>query len=199
MNEIKVDKNGLNEEEFLARYDRTAYDRPAYTADTLLFAENGGGIALLMVRRGGHPYIGQWAFPGGFVECGESSEQAAERELQEEVGLSAELEQLVTVSSPNRDPRGWTVTTCYMGVLEKIAEAKAGDDAADARWFSVDYIASGDVYKVILRSGDITATAELNVVRREDGKIDLNRTQILMRDGIAFDHAKIILYAVEAL
>ena len=117
----------------------------------------------------------------------------------EEVGLSAELEQLVTVSTPERDPRGWTVTTCYMGVCGEKVAPKAGDDAADARWFSIDYIASGDVYKVILRSGDITATAELKVVRSEDGKIDLNRTQILMHGGIAFDHAKIILYAVEAL
>lgn len=199
MNEIKLDKNGLNEEQFLKAYDRTAWDRPAYTADTLLLAEDGEGIAILMVRRGGHPYIGQWAFPGGFVECGESSEEAAARELKEEVGLSAELEQLVTVSTPERDPRGWTVTTCYMGVCGEKVNAHAGDDAADARWFSIDYIASGDVYKVILRSGEITATAELKVVRGEDGKIDLNRTQILMRDGIAFDHSKIILYAVEAL
>ena len=143
--------------------------------------------------------VSVFSFAGCKSKCGESSEEAAARELMEEVGLNAELEQLVTVSTPERDPRGWTVTTCYMGVCGEKVDAHAGDDAADARWFSIDYIASGDVYKVILRSGDITATAELKVVRSEDGKIDINRTKILMRDGIAFDHAKIILYAVEAL
>lgn len=199
MENNSLDKNGLTESEFLASYDRTKYDRPAYTVDNLLFADCGDGLAVLMVQRGGHPYLGQWALPGGFVDSGEYAEQAAKRELMEETGIDVPTEQLFTVSTPGRDPRGWTVSTCFMGLLPEPVEPKAGDDAAAARWFNVDYIASGDVYKIKLTSGDITLSAELKEVRTEGGKVDVNRTEILVRNGIAFDHAKIILYAIESL
>lgn len=198
MNEV-LDKNGRTEEEFLAAYDRTKYDRPSYTADNLLLCDNGDGLAVLMVRRGGHPYLGQWALPGGFVNDGENAEDAASRELEEETGLEVETEQMLTVSTAGRDPRGWTVSTCFLGLLPEPIEPDAGDDAADARWFSVDYLATGDVYKLILRSGDITATAELKIARSANGKIDCNRSTVLVNNGIAFDHAKLILYAVESL
>lgn len=195
----KTDKFGKTEAEFLSTYDRTAYDRPSFTADTVLFADGGDGLEIMLVRRGGHPCIGQWALPGGFVENGESAEEAAARELMEEAGLTLDAEQFITVSTPDRDPRGWTVTACFMGLLAEPTAPKAGDDAADARWFMIDYLASGDVYKLILKSGSETATAELKVVRGTNGKIDINKTKILVNNGIAFDHAKIILYAIEAL
>lgn len=198
-NTILRDGNELTEEEFLEQYDRTKYDRPAFTADNLLFADNGDGLAVLMVRRGGHPYMGQWALPGGFVNSGECAEDAAERELKEETGISVETEQLITVSTPQRDPRGWTVSACFIGLLPEPIQPVASDDAADAKWFAIDYIASGDVYKLILKSGEETVTAELKVARGENGKIDINKSEILARDGIAFDHAKIIIYAVESL
>ena len=194
-----LNKNGKTEQEFLAEYDRTKHDRPSYTADNLLLADCGDGLAVLMVKRGNHPCMGQWALPGGFVASHESAEEAAARELQEETGINAELEQLITVSTPGRDPRGWTVTTCFMGILAEPQKTVAGDDAAEARWFNVDYIATGDIYKLYLRSEGITATCEFKVVRNENGKIDINKTQILAPGGIAFDHAKIILYAVESL
>ena len=199
MFEAMTDEQGRDEQQFLQEYDRTKYDRPSYTVDNLLFADCGDGLAVLMVRRGGHPHMGYWALPGGFVNSGESAEEAASRELAEETGIGVATEQLITVSTPNRDPRGWTVSTCFMGLLGEPVAPKAGDDAADARWFNIDYLASGDVYKLILRTGDITATAELRLVRKEDGKVDINRSEILMRDGIAFDHASIIIYAVESL
>ena len=55
---MEIDKNGRTEQEFLAAYDRTKYDRPSFTADNLLFADNGDGLVVLMVKRGGHPF---WA------------------------------------------------------------------------------------------------------------------------------------------
>ena len=198
-NQNILDANGLTEEEFLKAYDRTKYDRPSYTVDNLLFADCGDGLAVLMIRRGSHPDMGQWALPGGFVNCDECAECAAARELKEETGIEVATEQLITVSTPNRDPRGWTVSTCFMGLLSEPEQPNAGDDALEARWFNVDYIASGDVYKLMLKSDEIKIASEFKVVRNDAGKIDINRTEILAPDGIAFDHAKIILYAVESL
>ena len=97
-----TDSKGRTQEEFLAEYDRTAYDRPSYTADNLLFADNGDGLAVLMIKRGGHPFLGEWAIPGGFVNPGECAEDAAKRELGEETGIEVDTEQLVTVSTPGR-------------------------------------------------------------------------------------------------
>lgn len=192
-------QNALTEEEFLAAYDRTKYDRPSYTVDNLLLADNGDGLAVLMIKRGNHPHKGQWALPGGFVNNNENAEEAAARELKEETGIKVDTEQLLTVSTPGRDPRGWTVSTCFMGVLAQPETPKADDDAIEADWFVIDYLATGDVYKLILRSATETVTAELKIVRTPSGKIDLNRSEVLVNGGIAFDHAKIIIYAVESL
>lgn len=192
-------EQSLTEAEFLATYDRTKYDRPSFTADNLLFADDGDGMAVLMVRRGNHPYKGQWALPGGFVGGDECAEDAAARELKEETGIEVATEQLFTVSTPGRDPRGWTVSTCFMGLLPEVIAPTAGDDATEAQWFTVDYLATGDVYKLILRSATETVSCELKIARRPDGKIDVNKSETLVNNGIAFDHAKLILYAVESL
>ena len=107
--------------------------KPALTADIAVFVGN----RLLLIRRGGHPYLGCWALPGGFAEPGETIEQTAARELEEETALSDTKLRLVGVySAPGRDPRGWTVSVAYAATLEK-ANAKAGDDAAEAAWFEV--------------------------------------------------------------
>lgn len=194
-----VNAEGQTEAEYLAAYDRNAYEHPSYTVDNLLLSDMGGRLAVLMIKRGNHPHIGKWALPGGFVNAGESAEAAAKRELKEETGIEADEEQLITVSTPGRDPRGWTVSTVFFGVLPQPVLAAAADDAREARWFNVDYYATGDTYKLVLQSETETVTSELLVHRNKDGKIDLNDGKILVQGGIAFDHAKLILYAVESL
>ena len=61
---------------------------PAHTADNVIFAQNGGIPKLLLIQRGGEPYAGCWAFPGGFVDQGENPKAAALRELEEETGIA---------------------------------------------------------------------------------------------------------------
>ena len=92
-----------------------------------------------MVKRADHPFIGQWAIPGGFVDINESMEEAAERELFEETGVNnIYLEQLYTWGDVDRDPRTRVISTSYMALVDKdTLEIKAGDDASDAKWFSV--------------------------------------------------------------
>ena len=87
---------------------------------------------VVLVRRR-HPPSG-WAFPGGFIEVGETAEEAAIREAREETGLLVRLEHLLGVySDPRRDPRHHTLTTVYVGRAE--GNPRGGDDAALARAF----------------------------------------------------------------
>ncbi len=134
------DKNGLTEAEFLARYTEKAYPKPSVTADIVVLARCREDVRLLLVRRGGHPYLGCWALPGGFANPNEPLEATAARELAEETGLQGlPLEPVGLFSTPGRDPRGWVLSQAYVSMLspQRLSEARAGDDAAAAVWFTV--------------------------------------------------------------
>ena len=92
-----------------------------------------GGVVL--VKRRNEPYKGKWALPGGFVEYGEKVELAAAREALEETGIEVELQELLGVySDPGRDPRGHTVSVCYIAKWAG-GKLKAASDAAEAEIF----------------------------------------------------------------
>ena len=96
---------------------------PSLTVDVIIEVEGGG---VVLIKRKNPPY--GWALPGGYVDYGESLEQAAVREAKEETGLQVHLKrQLHTYSHPQRDPRGHTVTTVYVASAQ--GEPMAGDDA----------------------------------------------------------------------
>jgi 8-oxo-dGTP diphosphatase len=107
------------------------YPAPALTVDALVV----DGANLLLVKRGNDPFKGSWALPGGFVACGESTEDAVVREVLEETGITIELKGVFGVySSPDRDPRGHVVTVCYEA--EGKGEPEGASDATDARFFT---------------------------------------------------------------
>jgi 8-oxo-dGTP diphosphatase len=92
---------------------------------------------IVLIRRMNPPYQGKWALPGGFVDIGETVEEAAVREAAEETGLDVELQDMVGVfSDPERDPRGHTVTICFIGMGYGIL--KASSDAQDTGLFDLD-------------------------------------------------------------
>ena len=95
---------------------------------------------VLLVRRANDPFRGYWAFPGGFVDLGENLGSAVQREISEETGLSGlPFKQFAAYGDPKRDPRGHTVTVVYVAELETcMPEVEGGNDASDARWFSLD-------------------------------------------------------------
>jgi 8-oxo-dGTP diphosphatase len=104
---------------------------PLLAADCVVVDRDRG---VLMVRRKNPPYKGCLALPGGFVEIGETVEQAARRELAEETGMEATKLSLVGVySKPGRDPRGHVCSVAFLADVER-AEAKAGDDAEAVAW-----------------------------------------------------------------
>jgi 8-oxo-dGTP diphosphatase len=89
---------------------------------------------VLRVRRKNPPFKGSFALPGGFVEIGETVEDAAKRELSEETGIKAADVTLVGVySNPDRDPRGHTCSVAFL-VSAENQEGKAGDDAEAVAW-----------------------------------------------------------------
>ncbi|HDD67335.1 MAG TPA: NUDIX hydrolase [Candidatus Thorarchaeota archaeon] len=115
------------------------YRNPTPTVDIVILKEND----LLLIRRGREPFRGKWALPGGFIEYGETAEEAAVREAAEETGLTVELEGILGVySDPNRDPRKHILTVVFVA-HPMGGEAKGGDDASEARWFQLDTIDEG--------------------------------------------------------
>jgi 8-oxo-dGTP diphosphatase len=116
------------------------YPHPALTADVVLFAMRDGDLRVLLIQRQKPPFEGAWAFPGGFVNVGESLEEAALRELEEETGIrNIPVQQLHAFGDPGRDPRGHVVTVTYLALISADAalQAEAGDDAAQACWWPV--------------------------------------------------------------
>jgi 8-oxo-dGTP diphosphatase len=104
---------------------------PLLTVDCIVL-DSGGRV--LLIKRKNPPFEGQYALPGGFVDVGETVEDACRRELLEETGVRAGKLRLVGVySDPARDPRGHTVSVVFLTRVGR-ATAKAGDDAADVAW-----------------------------------------------------------------
>ena len=114
------------------------YPRASVTADAVLFAEKDGQIYVLLIQRGNDPYKGYWAFPGGFLNMDETVARCAERELEEETGIVLIGMQLVGIySDVERDPRGRVITAAYTA-MTTMPEATAADDAAAAKWWSLN-------------------------------------------------------------
>jgi 8-oxo-dGTP diphosphatase len=104
---------------------------PSLAVDCVVFDPAG---RLLLIRRRNPPFLGQYALPGGYVEYGETTENAAARELAEETGLAAiDLSLIGVYSDPHRDPRGHVVSIAYRIAVAGY-DPRAGDDAAEAEF-----------------------------------------------------------------
>lgn len=117
------------------------YKNPKPTVDVVII----DGTRVVLIKRGREPFKGQWVFPGGFVDYGETVEGAAIREAMEETGIKVALETILGIySNPNRDPRGHNVSVVFIGrVIE--GEPIGGDDADEAEWRNIYTIKPEDL------------------------------------------------------
>ena len=226
MSETKrVNKEGLTEEQFLENYDTSKYERPSVTADMLIFTVTEEKkknyrklpekvLRILMVKRGEHPFIGQWALPGGFIRMNESLDEAAARELKEETNIEdIYMEQLYTWGDADRDLRTRVISASYMSLVDSSTlDIKASEDADDAKWFTVTcklyqeqktitekgYIVQ-KLFKLSLSNEEDDLFAIVKTVKIVEGKITKIEREVVESNGIAFDHAKIIEYGIERL
>ena len=200
----------MNEQQFLQNYSQDNYDRPSIATDIAAFslrtvksedyrASPELKLCVLLIRRGEHPFRGQWALPGGFLQRGESLDDCAFRELREETNLKpVSMLWVDTFSQPDRDPRGWIISHAYASVIaEEDARIAGGTDAADARWFEVTFREECEsCWRMELRDGETLLTA---LLRAESSATARTRFAIVENDGLAFDHAAILAGAMETL
>ncbi len=135
------------DERFLDAYDPAAFPPFAVTVDIVVLTIRNGVLSVLLVRRGAAPFAGDWSLPGGFVQPDEDLETAARRELVEETGIALSalhLEQLRAYGAPGRDPRMRVVSIAHLGLMPDLPRPGAGSDAAEARFWPVEDLATDD-------------------------------------------------------
>lgn len=199
-----------SEKEYLSSYRLSDYERPSVTADVAAFRigaearesyrrDPENRLQLLLIRRGAHPFRGMWALPGGFLQKGETVEQCALREIREETNvLPVSIMPVGIFSEPERDPRGWIISSAYVSVISEETVQQIGqDDADDAQWFSVSFDRDAEgVYCLTLTCGANVLSARL---AEESSGFGRMRFRILDNGALAFDHAAIIASALAAL
>ncbi len=216
-------RDGLTEEEFLAKYRPGDYERPSFTADMLLFTadriENSNlrnddtkELKILLIKRNNHPFIHKWALPGGFVDIAESVEQAAYRELAEETNITGVyLEQLYTFSNPPRDPRMRVISTAHLALIPMDSvKPVAGDDAEDVAWFTIKRTliengASLRKYSLVISNRALNLSYQYQVEESltSNGIVPTKHTLVTpvseQDNRLAFDHVEEINMALDRL
>ena len=216
------------EKEYLSQYHIEDFERPSIATDIAIFSILNEGVQedirklqkkslkLLLIKRGSYPYKDNWALPGGFCKPGEDVIETAKRELFEETNVENAYLQLVGVyGEKDRDPRGWIISNTFMALMDgKACKLRAGTDAWEARWFHVS-VEQNEVKREVFADRITLETEHILELVNEELGISLKakikeytsfqnyhesvRYEILDRDCLAFDHARIILEALLTL
>lgn len=173
----KRQRREQSEEEFLAGYDASTFERLSVAVDVVLLSAFQGELWTLVLRRPGHPLRGRYALPGGFVGLRESLDDAARRVLQAKGGIErVYLEQLYTFGAPRRDPRTRVISVAYYALVPRDrlpASGAAGLARIHVPWEGetggpVEVQADGSELPLAFDHADILGMA----VKRLRGKLD---------------------------
>lgn len=220
------DKNTYNsEEEFLKNYDSNKFEKPSVTNDVIIFTTENmeednirkvprKGMQVLLIKRDEYPEKGKWAIPGGFVHINESLEDGAIRKLKEETGIdNVYMEQLYTFGETNRDPRTRVISVGNIALIAKeyINYSKCNENI-EAKWFWINKKLLNksstekyniNKYELSLKDEDDKTEILYEVVEKIEKSILRKTTKtyklISSTDDIAFDHYKILDYAVDRI
>lgn len=223
-NESKKTKSSLDiesEEDFWKSYDASEYQKPSVAVDVVAFTidddekENyrknqDKKLKIILKKRSSHPHIGRWGLPGSFVQIDETLEQSTQRIMQDITDISSEyLEQLYTWGELDRDKRHRIFSISY---LTLISQKNILPTEKDYKWFEVsmrrkkeerEILKDGE--KVILTdilefTGDeLSFDVTIQTTQIVKNKVTQYFYEIIENEHLAFDHAKIIAYAIKRL
>ena len=198
--------------------------KPSVTVDTIIFTVRDLNVdnyrklpekkfQVLLGKRAGEPYKDKWSLPGTFVGKEERFEEAVNRCLQEKANIKdIYLEQLYSWGDPQRDPRERVISTSYMGLVDTgDIQIKAEKNVEDIEWFNIklntikekskekkDGYYKAEEIEILLENKQEVLKSRVKVVKELVNGNMVIYTQILQSD-LAFDHAKILIYAIERL
>lgn len=175
--------------------------RPLVTVDDVLISDNNNHFKILLIQRRNEPYTQCWALPGGFILEDEPPWCAANRKLTSETNLKdIPLMHIGVFGDQGRDPRDWIISMAYCAILDQAKlNAFAGDDAADAKWFNLEWKKENNKFSLTLSHDGVVLSA---LLKKQEIMTSLGcdiRFDLLKNIGIAFDHAKIIAIAIERM
>lgn len=229
MRKVKANYDMTKEEKsYLEQYDISKYERPAIAADIAIFSimkegENTNfrkltkkALKLLLIKRGNFPYKGYWALPGGFCKPDEDVQETARRELYEETNVKdVYLKVFGIFGEKLRDPRGWIISNAFLALMDSNeCILRAGTDAWEAQWFSVElesieikkemtqesiYIETEYVLNFSEQEEDVDFSVKVKEYKYFEHYHEKVRYEILDNGKLAFDHGKIILQALLTL
>ena len=109
---------------------------PTHVSLAVVLQVRAGRLQVLLWRRAREPFSGAWSLPGGYLERGETLEASIRRHLATKVDVRevAHLEQLATLSAPDRNPSEWQIATAYVGLVPTGVDPELPEDTA---WHSV--------------------------------------------------------------
>ena len=118
-------------------------ERPTHTSLAVVLQIRDCTLQALLWKRGREPFLGTWSLPGGYLEPGETLEQSIRKHLAAKVDVRevAHLEQLETLSDPDRDPREWQIATAYLGLVPAGVDPELPPDPAWHRVSAVPELA----------------------------------------------------------
>ncbi len=216
--------NKITEEQFLKEYNIDDYERPSVTVDTLVFTVTNKvnedirkldekELKILLIKRNSHPFLGSWAFPGGFVQIDESLDDAVARMIREEANISnIYFEQLYTYGDIDRDPRTRVLSIAHMALIpSENLKPKIGRDIEDIKWFSIkkenidceEENESRWILNLTSEDKEIEISYEVTEKCIKRGVTELKEIivnpQSLTEEKLAFDHYRILVDAMNRL